>query len=237
MTMSETHRYTEDALVHSAFRLGLTTETAWISTADISSDVLSASDALWLTTGGPHKDLDKALVAIRIAREQGLPCLGTCGGFQHMIVEYARNVLKITDAQHAEYNSHAQHLVISQLPCSLRGKTLELSLSAGSRAAALYGCLYAKEQYYCSFGINPDYIPALRDGPFQVVGCDARGEIRVMEIPDHPFFLGTLFVPQARSTMENPHPIISGFLAAAARIPNLVTARPVRPLDSRPRSL
>jgi CTP synthase (UTP-ammonia lyase) len=214
---SETHRYTESALAHSTAHLGLVTESAWISTDDISNTTVSSTDALWLTTGGPHKDLNRAIDAIRIAREQGIPCLGTCGGFQHMVIEYTRNVLAIADAQHAEYDPSGSRLIISPLACSLKGQTMQLSFAPGSRVAQLYGRLTAKERYYCSFGINPEYGYLFENSAFRPVGADAEGETRVMEISEHLFFIGTLFVPQAESVAERPHPLVTGFLAAAAQ--------------------
>jgi CTP synthase (UTP-ammonia lyase) len=217
---SENHRHTDAALAHSAALLGLDIKPTWISTADISDKTLSENDALWVTTGSPYKDMRKALHAIRTAREQGIPCLGTCGGFQHMVIEYARHVLRIEDAQHAEYDPHASHLIVSKLACSLAGRTMVLSLAPDSLAAALYGSLAAEERYYCSFGINPEYVPVLRNNTFRPVGSDAEGEIRVMEISGHPFFIGTLFVPQARSTLAQPHPLVTGFLASALKNSN-----------------
>ena len=77
--------------------------------------------------------------AIRFARESGIPLLGTCGGFQHLVIEYARNVLGFQDAEHAEYNPDASRLMISKLPCSLVDQILPIAISPGSLAASLYG--------------------------------------------------------------------------------------------------
>ena len=75
--------------------------------------------AIWVAPGSPYKNLEKTLEAIRYAWENGVPCLGTCGGVQHMIIEYARNILGYKDAQHAEYDPCASNLFISSLACSL----------------------------------------------------------------------------------------------------------------------
>jgi CTP synthase (UTP-ammonia lyase) len=213
---SETQRYTDLAVRHSALRLALEVEVSWISSVAICESILAGSDALWIAPGGLHRDLDKTLSAIRLAREQHIPTLGTCGGFQHMVLEYAQNVLGIADAQHAEYEPSGARLVISPLSCSLKGRTMRLSLAPGSRAAALYGSLSAEERYYCSFGIGADFVPTLRKGEFHSVGEDEEGAIRMMEMDGHPFFMGTLFVPQARSSAAEPHPLVTGFIAAAA---------------------
>jgi CTP synthase (UTP-ammonia lyase) len=156
--------------------------------------------------------MDKTLWAIRQARELRAPCLGTCGGFQHIVLEYARNVLGFKDAQHAEYDPYASDLFISQLACSLAGREMQLEFTAGSRVASIYGSLHASEHYYCNFGVNPAIVPILKSGPMSFTGSDSEGEIRVMELPDRPFFIGTLFVPQARSTPQAPHPLVTEFL-------------------------
>jgi CTP synthase (UTP-ammonia lyase) len=156
---------------------------------------------------------------MKYARENGIPCFGTCGGFQHMLLEYARNVLGFQDAQHAEYDPFASNLFISELACSLAGRRMQLQFVRGSRVAAIYGAESAEEEYYCNFRVHPDKVPLLRGGPLAVSGCDVEGEIRVIELPDHPFFLGTLFVPQMRSTPENPHPLVSAFVQAVVGVP------------------
>lgn len=131
-----------------------------------------------------------------------------------MIIEYSRNVLGFRDAQHAEYDPYASKLFISQLACSLAGHEMQLQLVPGSRVASIYGGTTAVERYYCNFGVHPDRVAILRSGPLLIAGSDAEGEVRVVELPGHPFFIGTLFVPQTRSTREMPHPLITDFLRA-----------------------
>jgi CTP synthase (UTP-ammonia lyase) len=155
-----------------------------------------------------------------------VPLLGTCGGFQHIIIEFARNVLGIADAAHAESDPYASRLVISRLACSLAGRSLPIKLVQPSLVASLYGSTTVVEQYYCNFGVNPDYVPALSSRDLQVVGSDEKGEIRVVELRNHPFFVGTLFVPQMRSRAGEPHPLARGFLAAIFKTaPDRRTAR------------
>lgn len=134
-----------------------------------------------------------------------------------MVIEYARNILDFKDAHHAEYDPYASNLFISQLACSLAGREMQLNFVPRSQVAAIYEGLSAKEHYYCNFGVNSDCVDALKQGPLNISGSDAEGEIRVIEHPDHPFFIGTLFVPQSRSTPLNPHPLITAFLEAAVR--------------------
>jgi len=85
-----------------------------------------------------------------------------------------------------------------------------------TRAARLYGVAEAIEPYYCSYGVNPDYRLQFEACGLRVSGVGAEGEIRIIEIPEHPFFVATLFLPQARSTPASPHPLLVGYAAAVA---------------------
>jgi CTP synthase (UTP-ammonia lyase) len=106
--------------------------------------------------------------------------------------------------------------VITPLACSLVGQQQTVRLVAGTRAAALYGVVAAVEPYYCNYGVNPDYRPRLEDGGLRVSGVGEEGEVRIVELPGHPFFLATLFLPQARSSAAHPHPLLAGYAAAVA---------------------
>jgi CTP synthase (UTP-ammonia lyase) len=135
-----------------------------------------------------------------------------------MVLEYARNVLGFHDAQHAEYDPYASRLFVTQLTCSLVGREMRLSFVAGSRVATIYRALEATEAYYCDFGVNPEHAALLGAGPLRITGSDAEGEARVIELPGHPFFVGTLFVPQTRSTPGAPHPLVTAFVEAAIAV-------------------
>ena len=86
----------------------------------------------------------------------------------------------------------------------------------GSRAHDAYGADSATERYYCRFGLNPDFVPALVERGMHISGTDDEGEPRIVELPHNRFFVVTHFVPHASSTAERPHPLISAFLRAAA---------------------
>ena len=208
------HAATEAALRHSSLALSGHLVSRWVSTADVDESLLARASGIWVTPGSPYRSLERTLAAIRYAREHDLPCLGTCGGFQHIILEYARNVLNYTDAAHAEYDPYASRLFISELTCSLAGREMQLRFSAASRVAAWYGSTTAIEQYYCNFGVDPKYVSLLSSGNLKIVGCDPEGEVRVVEMPDHRFFVGTLYVPQMRSTSDAPHPLVTAFSRA-----------------------
>ncbi|WP_442498399.1 CTP synthase C-terminal region-related (seleno)protein [Methylobacter sp. sgz302048] len=208
------HVSTDAAIEHTRNFLGMDMTAEWISTEDIDHNLFDRYSGIWVTPGSSYKSMEKTLWAIRYARENKVPCFGTCGGFQHIVIEYARNVLDFREAQHAEYDPYASSLFISRLTCSLAGRRMQLDFVPGSQVAEIYGSLSAKEQYYCNFGVNPDYTHLLKQGSLNISGSDAEGEVRVIEHPDHPFFIGTLFVPQARSMPEQPHPLVVAFLSS-----------------------
>lgn len=208
------HVATSAAMEHSCAALGVDVEARWRSTAEIPDTWPGELDGIWVAPGSPYKSMARTLAVIRGAREQGTPCFGTCGGFQHLVLEFARNVLGFADAQHAEYDPYASSLFITRLTCELAGRCMELQFVAGSRVATIYGATSALEEYYCNFGVDPDKVELLRRGPLRISGSDAAGEIRVVELPDHPFFIGTLFVPQLRSSPGNPHPLVTAFVRA-----------------------
>jgi CTP synthase (UTP-ammonia lyase) len=212
------HPATYAACTHSADSVGAEVGTEWISTADATVGALRDFEGLWILPGSPYKSLQNTLATIRYAREEGIPCFGTCGGFQHVILEYARNVLGFHDAQHAEYDPYASDLFVSQLECSLKGRELRITLEPGSRVAAIYGATEAIEEYYCNFGVNPAKVSLLRDSALRLTGSDVEGEVRVVELPDHPFFISTLFAPQLRSSRERPHPLVTAFIRACSHV-------------------
>src|SRR5262249_33830729 len=145
--------------------LGLAVEFRWIDTAELAQPnglkQLSEYTGFWIGPGSPYKNMDGALSAIRLARERGIPLLGTCGGFQHIILEYARHVLNFADAEHEESAPQASRLFISRLGCSLVGRTMSLTLTSGSMLARIYGQTNVQEQFLCNFGVNPEYVETL----------------------------------------------------------------------------
>lgn len=188
----------------------------WIPTEEISRDErISEFEAFWCVPASPYRSMDGALRAIKWAREQNLPFLGTCGGFQHAILEYARTVLGWSDAAHAETSPKAARPVIAPLACALVDSTDSIRFRAGSRIAAAYGRLEATEGYRCRYGLNPAFQSQLFSGQLRATAKDAAGEIRAVELEGHPFFVATLFQPE-RAALENQlPPLVTAFVAAA----------------------
>jgi len=210
------HIATDESIEHSCRCLNIDVTADWVSTIDIGNNLFGRYSGIWVAPGSPYRSIENTIWAIKQARENNIPCLGTCGGFQHMILEYARNVLNIKDAQHAEYNSSGTEIFISELKCSLAGREMKLNFSKGTKVAKIYGSQIVTEQYYCNFGVDPGKINILKRGPLKISGSDEEGKVRVIEHTDLDFYIGTLFVPQVKSKPNIPHPIINAFLEAVA---------------------
>jgi CTP synthase (UTP-ammonia lyase) len=209
-----THVATNDGIQHAAEVLDKPFEVVWLPTDQ--PHEFSRFKGLFCSPGSPYKSMGGALMAIRYARENNVPFMGTCGGFQHLVIEYARNVMGFKDAAHAESDPYASCLFITPLSCSLVGTTMEVTIKSGSQAAVACQATRSMEKFYCNFGLNPDYQSQLEEDGLEISGKDQSGEARIVELPTHPFFLGTLFVPQAKSARRNPHPLILEFCRAAA---------------------
>ena len=200
--------------------LGSQFEAHWLPTTQLTQNVevqLAEYQALWFVPATPYASMDGALRVLQYAREHRIPTLGTCGGCQHMIIEYARNVLDMHDADHAEEHPDAPVLLITPLICSNTGLITDCLLSPGSRVAAIYGASEVTEQYgTCNYGPNAQFWPALEQGGMHITGADRDGSPRIIEIDLHPFFVGTLFQPELSAYRQVVHPLIKALLQAAS---------------------
>lgn len=190
----------------------------WVHTAtirDAGSD-LAAFAAIWVVPASPYASMDGALAAIRFARETGRPFLGTCGGFQHALIEFARNACGVREADHAETNPGGADLVVTPLACSLVEKTAGITFTPGSRLHAIFHGKPTTEGYHCSYGLNPEWRSRLEGAGLRFTGFDAAGQVRAGELPAHPFFIGTLFQPERSGLRGERHPLITAFIRAAS---------------------
>ena len=194
------------------------TET-WFATTTLANGVdgqLREFDGIWCVPGSPYASMAGALNAIRFARENKVPFLGTCGGSQHALIEFVRNVLGKTEADHAESNPNATLPLIAPLPCALREVEAKIQLQSSSRAHAIYGRSEISEPFNCGFGLNPEHEQLFRNTKLKITGRGDDGSARVVELDDHPFFIATLFQPERSAFKGIPHPLIAAFLEAAA---------------------
>ena len=189
----------------------------WVPTESIHSAAdLSGFDGLWCVPASPYRSTDGALLAIRHAREEGRPYLGTCGGFQHALLEYARNVLGWTDAENAETAPEAARQVIAPLSCSLVEARGAVRFAPRSRIARAYGTGESIEGYHCRYGLNPDFRAALVRGPLRATAHDTAGDTRAVELDGHPFFVATLFQPERAALEGRVPPLVAAFVQACA---------------------
>ena len=210
------HQAIPVALQQAADSLGLTVHLHWLDTDTRPS--LHGFDGFWCVPASPYRDIDGALRAIRFAREQRRPFLGTCGGFQHAILEYARNVLGWADAEHGELASDAKRAVIAPLSCGLVEVTDSVRLLPYTRIAEAYGLLDLQEGYHCRYGVNPAFLDALLEGNLIPSGHDATGDLRAVELLNHPFFIATLFQPERAALKGSTPPLAVALLKACQAV-------------------
>lgn len=214
----------------------------WLPTDQLVPGDATAFDGVWVVPGSPYADEDRVVDVIRAARTAGTPLLGTCGGYQHMVLEFARDVVGIR-ARHAESAAAesespagggaagenagespaaegtadvdpASTALITELACSLKGRSGQVDVVPGSRAAAALG-EQSFERFHCSFGLTAaDAAPLVAAG-LVVSGTSPEGEPRVVELPGDAFWLGTAFQPELADAQ--PHPVIDAFVTAARR--------------------
>lgn len=206
------------ALALAANVIGCPVAICWLPTPGLERNAgqqLAGFDAIWCVPASPYVSMEGALNAIQFARERPSPFLGTCGGFQHAVIEYARNVLGLREADHAESNPGASLALVARLACSLAGATEAIDLRPGTQARTLYGQSQIVEQFNCNFGVNPKYQAALEDTKLKVSGVDAGGGVRIIELTGHPFFIATLFQPELSAFAGIAHPLVVAFARAA----------------------
>lgn len=209
------HKATDEALRHCAIYLNINLELQWLPTEGlerVTDKSIGRFDGFLCAPGSPYKSRKGALNAIRFARENDYPFIGTCGGFQHAVIEYAQNEIGLTDAQHAEDDSGGSNLFITALSCSLIGETRKIWINPDSRAYKIYNQSEVEERFNCNFGLNPKYQQLLDEHGFKVAGTDENGEARILELPKNRFYIATLFQPQLSSLPLNPHKLIVAFL-------------------------
>ena len=223
------HHATNEALQHASATLNMPVESGWISTPSVlepnAQKMLESFDGIWAAPGSPYKSFDGMLKGIEFARRRDWPFLGTCGGFQYALIECARNVLGIKDADTAENNSGSKNIVIYPVACAvpdraqdapkLSGPIPEIRLRPGSYLQSFYMKDTVAEEFFCNFEVNPDYEWAAMEAGFPVVARGPQGEIRAIESPTHLFYIATLFQPQLSSKPKKPHPLVLAFVQAA----------------------
>lgn len=214
------HRAIPHALSLAGRAVGAQLNVDWLHTSTLLpfsiQGILAPYSGVWCVPASPYENTEGAIAAIRFARERSRPFLGTCGGFQHALLEYAAAVWGVRNPAHAETDPAAADPVIAPLECSLVEVSESLSLVRGSRLGNVYGAETITEGYHCNYGLNPHYAERLESGPLQATAHDSGGSVRAVELSGHPFFVATLFQPERAALADRTPPIVEAFVRAAA---------------------
>ncbi|OED40979.1 hypothetical protein AB833_10835 [Chromatiales bacterium (ex Bugula neritina AB1)] len=215
------HRAIPPALKIAGDSSSLQVDYEWIPTSSgtvISAKLKEIYDGLWCVPASLYKDVRGALDLIKTAREQKIPLLGTCGGFQHMALEFAKTRLGLEEADNAEENPDASMPLIAPLVCSLVEVSDNIYLKDNTLLKACYGQQTTHEKYHCRYGLNKDYIHLFEGTELTISAHDKDNDPRALEISDHPFYMGVAYQPE-RSALENHrHPLISAFINNCSKI-------------------
>jgi CTP synthase (UTP-ammonia lyase) len=212
------HQVIPQALERAARPLSLRLEIRWLATSQVQHmrwEDLAKFDGLWCVPGTAYTQSEGVLRVIRLARERWLPFLGTCLGFHYTLIEYARHVLSLPEADHAAIKPDAGLPLIAPL---VRSHTDERILfQPGSSISRIYGVYETIEQYGSyDFGLDPRCRDLLTYDDLAICGLDRSGAVQAVELHGHPFFFATQYQPELHEVRNEMHPLIKAFLRAAA---------------------
>lgn len=199
---------------------------------------LAAFDGILVCPGFGARGVEGKVKAIRFAREARVPFFGVCYGMQWAVVEFARHVCGLAGANTTEVDPDTPHPVIDLLPeqqgVADKGGTMRLGsypcrLQPGSLARAAYGTDEVRERHRHRYELNNAYLPVLTQHGLRVTGVyPAKDLVEIIELPDHPWFLGTQFHAEYRSRPTRPHPLYQAFVGAALRRARAAAGAPAR---------
>jgi CTP synthase len=218
-----------ESLKHGGFHHGAKVEITWVASDDLvaggAAETLAGADGILVPGGFGVRGVEGKVEAIRYAREAGVPFLGLCLGMQCAVIEFARGVCGLSDANSSEFEPTTPHPVIDLLPeqkdvtdlgGSMRLGAQPCHLVPGTRAAAAYGEQVVYERHRHRYEVNPAYRRTLEEGGMVVSGHSPDGRlVEIIELPDHPYFVAGQFHPELRSRPTRPHPLFREFIGAA----------------------
>lgn len=194
-------------------------------TDDNVDEKLSDLDGLLVAPGFGHRGIEGKITAVKYAREKGLPFFGICLGMQMSVIEFARNVLALKTAHSTEMDANTPDPVIDmmaeQKEITRKGGTMRLGaypchLESGSLAEKIYGAQDISERHRHRYEFNNQYLERFEKAGMVASGRNPEtGLVEIVEIPEHPFFIGVQFHPELKSTVENPQPLFVHFIKAA----------------------
>ncbi len=220
-----------EALIHAGAEVGVNVDIEWVDAEELEAgrseawERLQEADGVLVPGGFGKRGVEGKIEAIRYAREEEVPFLGICLGFQLAVVEYARNELGYEEAHSTEFNPDTKYPVVDLLPeqreVEEKGGTMRLGaepvvLEEGSLIRKLYGKEVVLERHRHRYEVNPKYAPKLEDHGLRFTGRSPDGRMEVLELPDHPYFVGTQYHPEFKSRPGEPSPPFLGLVSAAA---------------------
>jgi CTP synthase len=234
-TLSDSYISVIQAVKHAAWSLGAQAEMTWIDSEDYEKDQnsvknLSQYDALIVPGGFGTRGIEGIISAIKYARENNLPYLGLCYGMQLATIEFARHVLGLKDAHTVEVNPKSKNPIIHINPIQAQnvstnryGGTMRLGaydciLKTGSKTLQAYGQKKISERHRHRYEFNNDYKEAINQAGLQIVGLNEENNlVEIVELENHPFFVGTQFHPELKSRPTRPRPLFVGLMKAALK--------------------
>jgi CTP synthase len=188
---------------------------------------LGGLDGLLVAPGFGNRGIEGKILAVKYAREKGLPFFGICLGMQMAVIEFARNVLGIKDAHSTEMNPETANAVINMMEeqkrIKMMGGTMRLGaypceIEEGSLAHKIYNSTLISERHRHRYEFNNSYLVQFENAGMNASGTNPEtGLVEIIEIPEHPFFIGVQYHPELKSTVERPAPLFVSFIAAAKK--------------------
>ena len=227
----ESYKSLHEALIHGGIAHNCRVKQRYIDAEEVeqkgAAHFLSTVDAILVPGGFGKRGVEGKIAAVRYAREQKLPFFGICLGMQIAVIEYARNILGLSDANSSEFDPGSPHPVIDlmndQRSIENLGGTMRLGgypaqLQVGSLAHRVYGSEQISERHRHRFEVNNAYRAQLAAAGLQLSALSPDGTlVEMVEIPEHPYFIGCQFHPEFKSRPTDPHPLFREFVGAALR--------------------
>jgi len=223
-----------EALKHAGFQYNSHIDVRWINSEQVEKDgpeaLLSDVDGILVPGGFGERGVEGKIATARFARENKIPYLGICLGMQCAVIEYARHVCQLKDAHSSEFNENSLHPVVDLMPdqkgVENKGGTMRLGvypcrLVPGTKAHNLYGQDSIEERHRHRYEINNEYRDILQQHGLVISGLSPDGLlVEMIELPDHPWFVGCQFHPELISRPNRPHPLFLGFIEHALAYQN-----------------
>ena len=218
-----------ESLFHAGTACGAQVDIRWVDsqhlTAENIADALAGCKGILVPGGFGDRGIEGMILAAQYARENRIPYLGICLGMQIAVIEFARHVAGWSDAHSAEFDSATAHPVIDLMPdqvgITAKGGTMRLGkypcvLTAGTRAQAAYGQSEIWERHRHRYECSNVFRPALEEAGLRIAGTSPDGRlVEMVELPEHPWYVGCQFHPEFKSRPDRPHPLFRGFVTAA----------------------